>query len=49
MLQRNERALLVPLQEILIDSCKRELETKIDKELAWPFLWTLFDCARNLD
>jgi hypothetical protein len=36
---------LVPLQEILIDSCKREIEIEIDKELARPFLWTLFDCA----
>jgi hypothetical protein len=37
--------LLVPLQEILIDSCLQEIEIEIDKELARPFLWTLFDCA----
>jgi hypothetical protein len=42
---QTERALLVPLEEILIDSCKREIEIEIDKELARPFLWTLFDCA----
>jgi hypothetical protein len=31
--------------KILIDSCKQEIEIEIDKELARPFLWTLFDCA----
>jgi hypothetical protein len=40
ILQRNEQ-----LQEILIDSCLQEIEIEIDKELARPFLWTLFDCA----
>jgi hypothetical protein len=40
-----ERALLVSLQDILIDSCKQEVEIEIDKELAWPFQWTLFDYA----
>jgi hypothetical protein len=35
ILQRN---VLVPLQESIRISCKREIEIEIDKELARPFL-----------